>query len=908
MDISFASSEQEPIEENVDLNSGPAQSEKEMEIDRNSEREQSEGSKDMDISEDSEQEQNEESKEMDIDRNSEREQSEGSKDMVISEDSEQEQSEGRTLTDPDLGWSNEDSERTLTDPDLVWSNEDSEQEQSEGRTLTDPGSERSNEDSERTLTDPDLGWSNEDSEQEQSEGRTLTDPDLGWSEQDMEIDQGDPSRRRGRSSSSDSDIPLRERKRRKRVEIECAGEPPAWAQDPTLYAAALNNSKNMPDLSETVGWFHAYRHSTYQLKETGILGILIDKNTYCRYMDDEIIILPIGGGYRKERNNTFTLKGDQNKYNNRWIRAWEVSQIKETIIGVIIGDKNPVLEYRMPHRYNVMDFFMVTDMWYEKDGEYARCVVRLQKIDLSKKSWWAEKGSPDRPIERDFEMRPQKKSCRQMKMTGNIPRQKRTCSCGETYPLVYKAGFMCFNQECRHFWKIRGERVDTSERKSFDEKFLSYRIKYDVQECLKKAKFDLTPELPVRDLEKMRSYVYGDNATKGTVCPKCRRCVPRVFFWGWKCHAHHLTNGQMDTRGREHEDGCTWEHKLDRELTDLTVEELYELEDFYEEPKYNKRFQQPEKQNDNPNLPPHLPYHIDKYRLPEKETCIGTVTHFVSNVAINAKAKGADDLFQALQDVDIGLRRYRFALTQVVPGIMTNNLLKNIGLPYSFRAPNDSQSFNEFHEKNPDLVSAYAQLHWACNFANQEDGIENKPINEMLIIGYLKGQDINWHHDGNGTLGPTIATLCLGTKARMSFRMKGLYYWGLSRSGMLVSDDPVLKGCQNYVRRKRLKRQYLNGELTQEEYDHERRKIIRKGEYSKPPRIIELTLYHGHIVVMNGEGIQKYYEHSVESIEGLRFAPTARHVIGDQKEFEKMDIDLTMGECELKDDQLYGVN
>ncbi|KAJ5261438.1 hypothetical protein N7478_012033 [Penicillium angulare] len=250
-------------------------------------------------------------------------------------------------------------------------------------------------------------------------------------------------------------------------------------------------------------------------------------------------------------------------------------------------------------------------------------------------------------------------------------------------------------------------------------------------------------------------------------------------------------------------------------IPQLPVRDSEELKSYlYGEPAVTGTL--PEKRNEKRNLnPPHLPYRIDKYSLTDGDTLIGTVTHFVSNIAINGNEKGADELFSLLQDVDIGLRRYRVK-APIVPEMMTKSLLKIIVL----------------------YLSGYAHFDWAFDFVNQDDGMEKQRANEMLIIGYLKGHGIKWHNDGNERLEPTIATLCLGAKAKMSFRMKPLYYRGANKQGILLTEDHVVKGCRNYVRRKILKEQYSSGELLREEYDNERRKLIQKSSRERPTKTV----------------------------------------------------------------------
>ena len=48
------------------------------------------------------------------------------------------------------------------------------------------------------------------------------------------------------------------------------------------------------------------------------------------------------------------------------------------------------------------------------------------------------------------------------------------------------------------------------------------------------------------------------------------------------------------------------------------------------------------------------PYRKLTYNIPR----VGSITHLVSNRAINSRVNGPDDLFDQLQQADLGLRRY----------------------------------------------------------------------------------------------------------------------------------------------------------------------------------------------------------------------------------------------------------
>lgn len=92
----------------------------------------------------------------------------------------------------------------------------------------------------------------------------------------------------------------------------------------------------------------------------------------------------------------------------------------------------------------------------------------------------------------------------------------------------------------------------------------------------------------------------------------------------------------------------------------------------------------------------------------------------------------------------------------------------------------------------------------------------------------------------------------------MDFRMKPKYYHGIDWKGRLTENDPVLPGCMNYDIRKALKDKFDEELISEEEYDTERKEILNTTDAA--PICLQINLYHGHMVVMNGTDLQKYYE------------------------------------------------
>ncbi|KAJ5272433.1 2OG-Fe(II) oxygenase superfamily-domain-containing protein [Penicillium angulare] len=118
-------------------------------------------------------------------------------------------------------------------------------------------------------------------------------------------------------------------------------------------------------------WQSGVRFTT----KVGVTGTSIDKNAECLYMDEEVIIMRPPGGY-VEKNEQRILAQDQTVETSKAVRAMVLSKRLQTPIGVIIGNQNTILKQTMPHRFSVMDFFIITDMWHEKVGKFAAVNVR----------------------------------------------------------------------------------------------------------------------------------------------------------------------------------------------------------------------------------------------------------------------------------------------------------------------------------------------------------------------------------------------------------------------------------------------------------------------------------------------------------------------------------------------------
>ncbi|EAW12643.1 putative Rho guanyl nucleotide exchange factor [Aspergillus clavatus NRRL 1] len=471
-----------------------------------------------------------------------------------------------------------------------------------------------------------------------------------------------------------------------------------------------------------------------------------------------------------------------------------------------------------------MDYFRITNIWYENIGGKSGAKVRFEKLDLSKKSWWAAKSSPD-PV--PFHQRPE------------IQLEVKSCEgCHLSSPHIYNKGWMCLQPSCSDFWKIDG--IEPPVDLTFHSNFLQSRNP-PAPEII--PHHDLVPNLLPTLEEEGGGVSYARIAWKGIVCPKCRKCISRKHWCGWKCTDVLIMSTSVGART-----SCTFEKMLPMQPVSLRSV----IDDFGLGPNrrachFDPRYAIPE--IDDQTI---LPYRKLTYKIPG----VGCITHFVSTRTINSRPNGPNDLFRQLQVADFGLRRYPLQQS-VVAGTLTAHFAVNYGMPYKYIVSVDSKSFGE---APGEVLRAMGRLTWATERAVAGSGDTFLPPNELLMLGYFEEMRIGYHDDGESSLGPTIATLSLGAKSTMSIRMKYKYYNGISKTKTLLKEDPALAGSRMEAERRSLKTQFASGEIDQATYDRLRRQTLQKGRCSEAPVYIKMELNHGDLVVMHGEDLQRYYE------------------------------------------------
>jgi hypothetical protein len=293
---------------------------------------------------------------------------------------------------------------------------------------------------------------------------------------------------------------------------------------------------------------------------------------------------------------------------------------------IITGSKNKILNRELPHRYNIMDWFRVTNVWFEKIGQNHGVKVRFEKLSLCEKSWWALKDSsaPASLKERDFETKPASLACQ---------------ICSKESLLLYNEGWMCLNPGCDEFWKI--DDAPPPGELTFNSDFLFFRHRPDpaVQ-----PHYSLVPDLLSTLDENAPDVSTSRIAWKGIVCPECFKCIRRTFWQGWKCD-------DDSTNAEECSKRCPFQKFMNMNPVSLRVVlDHFELAPIKRAILFDKKFNLPAIDDDSM-----FPYRKLTYKIDG----VGSITHYVSNRAINGRKNGPDDLFVNLQRGDLGLKRFR---------------------------------------------------------------------------------------------------------------------------------------------------------------------------------------------------------------------------------------------------------
>ncbi|KAH7112820.1 hypothetical protein B0J11DRAFT_393581, partial [Dendryphion nanum] len=586
------------------------------------------------------------------------------------------------------------------------------------------------------------------------------------------------------------------------------------------------------ELCETLPYFRAYHGGGYST-EGYARGFMFDKSAHDRdYMDSTVVISRAGGGMvRNKDSGEMVLRGNQGETSQ--VKSLRNSMRYFNPVVIITGADNPKAPSKPPYAYNVLDYFKPTHIWSEKSQGKVFVRYRFEKFNPGKPSWWSPK---------DFE---------EQIILGALPPPVTLCCkiCHQDTDQVYLQGWMCLHSPCSAFWKL----PDGSEP---EEAELLYDVRFLKQKTTWPNEGDIYPLAP-SGVELSGLSIPGEDSSValwgGMVCTDCGRCNSRLSWMGWEC-------GNA---------ACSFTRKPPHTLIPATTlrEPFFPLSS---SPTLSRDLHAP-------NIQLHVSfkhgYRINRFTIPGID---GFVAHLVANKPIVEESGGPNEMFEELQQNDIGLRRRPLGTGMIKGESYTRHFSVNYGMPYKFIAATASESFDGAASA---ITKTRTRLNWASKMMAQD---AHQEFNEVLALGYFEEQRMNYHDDGEFGLGPTIATLSLGAPGTMRLRMKARHYLGVSKEG--VYNDALPKpGCYNYEMRlaSRTELENLKAAATGKDY-RARLKTISKELNLKTGGTardsITMTLGHGDIVIMHGAEIQQYYEHAVEHGGKLRFALTCRYI------------------------------
>ena len=248
--------------------------------------------------------------------------------------------------------------------------------------------------------------------------------------------------------------------------------------------------------------------------------------------------------------------------------------------------------------------------------------VRLEKIYLTEKSWWAVKGSS---------------VLAQDSFDGRQKVKSQACSkCGQPSKIIYNAGWTCLSTECTAFFQFENGYEDAS--LDYSEEFVKERTPYQGP-----VPGPLSPPLLTdRDMAEMDAFGVEKAFKRGIVCPKCGCCSRRIAWDHWFC---------------ENSD-CDFTYSLNQ--IPMPINEVIARTKDHEDDRSNMKSKEYEfaRGGIRSSQKIHGQWDINEYKiLGEAREVVGFVRHFKSNGIINNQKDGPNDLFLQMQTGEFNLRR-----------------------------------------------------------------------------------------------------------------------------------------------------------------------------------------------------------------------------------------------------------
>ncbi|KAH6651887.1 hypothetical protein BKA67DRAFT_693119 [Truncatella angustata] len=563
-------------------------------------------------------------------------------------------------------------------------------------------------------------------------------------------------------------------------------------------------------LCDSLPYFRSHQGGNYHIDNV-THGILVDGCGSDRDHNDGTVIITTVGGEKTgiSSSGQRLLQADQSE---RTANYKGLKKSKEQCVSVVVVSGNQNKFFQLPFPYCVLDEYQITDIWMEKFPEandgFAGWMVRFERLDFDKPAWFLEDKSHSYVADQYH--------CPEEECQGCCQSSKR----------IYTIGWTCLNAQCPIFFlfpvDIDGEthwQQKSSSSLVYSDAFLKERTDYRKKGTVHQRR-TLMPDLPTAGDNVGTELPYG----RGIVCPKCHCCSRRIYWGDWRCE----------------NESCDFTYKLDFPTYPLT-EIQRETEAAMKKFNTNDQFLV---SNWNTVLAGH---EANFYALPNEDGKVcGIVVVLRATKEICDLPNGPNELFIGMQTQDLELMRRGSYQTGRKREQLTNHFASNWGAEYEFGVHVDTKGFSDAPKE---ILTVASQLSWAqaqvmklvkkkfleskIDYLKQSMSLESEDFNEVLSLAYFANSAIGYHDDGEKQLGPTVASISLGSPSMMRFKPK------------LKNSSIGIKGTEKSTNKK---------------------------------AVVSFRLFHGDICIMHGVDIHKYYLHQVTPEGKLRFALTSRYI------------------------------